>query len=61
MSLEIIGIGNDTLIDFAKELCNTFSQWAVLVKSYETGNITSVGVKRSDDSAKDEAILTQTR
>lgn len=39
LSVEIIGVSTDDLIDIAEDLCEEFSQETVLVKDYSTGKI----------------------
>lgn len=39
ISVEIVGIDNDALIEFAKEMSHEFQQQSVLVKSYSTQDI----------------------
>ena len=39
VSLEIIGVDSDILLDIAEELCIDFIQESVLVKDYNTGKI----------------------
>lgn len=38
MSVEIIGVSDDTLIEIAEELCRVFNQETVLVKTYSEKN-----------------------
>lgn len=38
LSVEIIGVSEDTLIEIAEELCRAFDQETVLVKSYSARN-----------------------
>ena len=39
LSVEIIGVTSETLINIATDLCRVFTQEAVLVKDYTTGSI----------------------
>lgn len=39
LSVELVGITTDTLLDTAENLCTEFQQQSVLVKSYENGDI----------------------
>lgn len=45
LSVEIVGVSTDKLIDVAEELCNLFEQESVLVKDYTTGKILFVNGK----------------
>ena len=39
ISIELIGITNDVLLDFSEKLCKEFNQQSVLVKSYNSNDI----------------------
>lgn len=42
ISIELLGVSNDTLIKFAEELCDDFKQESVLVKDYQNNEIVFV-------------------
>ena len=39
VSVEVLGVSDDTLIKIAEEICNVFQQEAVLVRLYNTNRI----------------------
>ena len=55
ISVELVGIDEKTLLEFAEELCKEFNQQSVLVKSYETGDVWFVE-QPSEESEKSPLI-----
>lgn len=56
LSIEIVGIPDDKLIEVAEDLCNAFKQESVLVKTYGTNRIMFVD---GEKTPKQESVFKQ--